>query len=200
MPTKIKPAAHYTDVNAVILSIDSATTSGAVLAAPEQEHLDACDGDYGCKCPVGVYETLRLGVVVTQKERQDWAEMATETANDYEIPLIVVGEEWTHHGISNATFVSLCQNWGKWLAEFEHVELPEENIVRVNPNTWRAAIFGRRRPTSRKALKKLAQAYIVNALKMPSHGEDVSESLCMNIWGRRAAVVHTAVKKLKKAA
>lgn len=200
MLTKAKPPAHYTDVNAVLLSIDSATSSGAVLAAPEQDHRNSCNEENLCNCPVTGYETLRLGVVRTQKERGEWAEMAAEAAEDAKVPLIVVGEEWTRHGISNAAFISLCQNWGKWLAEFELAEVPKENIIRVNPNTWRAAVFGRRRPKNRKGLKRMAQAYIVNALKMPSHGEDVAEALCINIWGRHAAQVHAAVKKLRKAA
>lgn len=200
MATKKTSNAHYDLVNAVLLSIDSATTSGAVLVAPEQDHHKSCKENGPCGCRVADYATLRLGTVTTQTEREEWVNLAAEEAEELGVPLVVVGEEWTRHGMSNKALASLCENWGKWLAEFEHIELPKENIVRVNPNTWRAAIFGRRCPKDRKGLKKMAQAYIVNALKMPPHGDDVAEALCMNVWGRHADVVHAVVKKLKKAA
>lgn len=184
-----KPA-RYELVDAVLLSIDSATISGISIAIPDKDEDDN----------IVNYETVRLGTVTTQAERQEIVELAVETAGDLELPLIVIAEEWTRHGISTVAFVSLCENWGKWLAELEQAEVPKEHVVRAKPDTWRNPLFGRKRPKKRESNKKLACSYIVNVLHLAPHGHDVAEAVYLRAWGCRAEAVHAIVDKLKEAA
>lgn len=232
-------SARFTDVNAVLLAIDSATVSGYCISAPEQDHevdcpvveaqlaaaeAEADEEDEGeptcsecgapleedepeeddapfevCSCRVTGYELIEAGTVRTQQERQDVVERAVEVAADLGVPLIVVREDWTHHGMSDVAYKSLLVNWGKWEAELEHIGLPASCIIAVLTNTWHGAIFGKA-GVPREQRKARAQAYVQHAMKLPPYGEDISEALCIRAWGQRAEEVHVAVQELLREA
>jgi hypothetical protein len=186
--------ASFALAKAVILSIDSATVSGVALSVPE-----------GNGNRITEYETERLGEVKTSRARQDWVKDAAEAAQELDVPLVIVGEEWTPHGISTATYASLCESWGRWLESIELVlgrldTPPVVHIVRVNPNTWRAAVLGKGRAKKSAELKKQAVQYAALALDQPMLSDNVAEALCIRVWASRAAEVHELLKKRKKAA
>lgn len=204
--------ASFTLAKAVILSIDSATVSGAALAVPEIS-----------AGRVREYDFEQLGEIEKQAAREHWVLDAIEAAYDNELPLVVVSEEWTPHGISTATYASLCESWGKWLAAIEHVcgVAPQvsfqidtrkvsalsksvadkifAHIVRVNPNTWRNAVFGKKRPTRSEDLKRHAVVYVERALEQPPNlSHNIAEALCICTWASRASEVHERLNKKRK--
>jgi len=179
--------ANYAKAPAVFLTIDSATASGVALSAPELR---------GKK--VESYCAVTMGLVRSQRGREGHVNEAVSLAKDEGLPLIVVGEEWTPHGISTATFASLCESWGKWLAALERGGVPETQILRVAPNTWRAAVFGKNRPKTSVALKEHACKHVERALSMHNLHHDLAEALCLRLWGEHAGEVHAVLAALKK--
>jgi hypothetical protein len=187
--------ASFTRANAVFLTIDSATVSGVAISVPEADARGRVTG----------YCEVMLGEARTQKHRAAFVADALEQAKDCGVPLVVVGEEWTHHGLSAAAYASLCENWGKWLAAIETANA-KCHIVRVKPNTWRAAVFGKHKPSTRDGLKTFAIRYVHQTLDQPLNlSDNIAEALCLRVWGERAAEVHAllapkAAKTKKKKA
>jgi hypothetical protein len=177
--------ARYQLVNAVLLSVDSAAVSGFEIASPVYNERDQ----------VIDYESIRLGTITSQEDIRDVVENAAEEAQEFEIPLLVIAEDWTPHGISTKTFGALNRRWGRWEAELEHAGVPEDHIIRVLPNPWRNDLFGRRRPKTRAALKKHAQMYAESILKLPRMQHDIAEAVCLRYWGCRTEVAHKIVKE-----
>ena len=179
----------YTRAEAVFLTVDSAKVSGVALCAPETS----------AKGRVTGYSTDSLCEVVNQSGRLVWAQYAVELAEDCRCPLIVVGEEWTPHGLSTAAFASLCESWGKWLAAFETAGVPPGQILRVTPNVWRDAVFGKKRPKASEALKAYACLYVDKKLDQPRLSHNIAEALCIRVWAQHAASVHAVLDGLKAA-
>jgi len=187
------PASHSL-AKAVFLSVDSAAVSGVALSVPSSERRKS-------------YEVDQFGECSRQHHREKWILEALEVAEDMKLPLVVVGEEWTAHGISSAAYASLCEGWGKWLAAIESAAAayPGTNahahVVRVNPNVWRAAVLGKRRPKKSADLKRAAVQYAELALGMPPNlSDNIAEALCIRVWAERAAVVHELLKPKRRAA
>jgi len=180
--------AKYARAAAVFLTIDSAKVSGVALCAPETSDV---------RRGVTSYDSYSLCEVVSQSSRVDWARESVELAKEYGHPLIVVGEEWTPHGLSTAAFASLCESWGKWLAAFETVGVPPEQIFRVAPNVWRDAVFGKKRPKASEALKAYACLYADKKLDQPRLSHNIAEALCIRVWAQHAGEVHAVLDKLK---
>jgi hypothetical protein len=180
----------YKNAIAVFLTIDSAKVSGVALCAPETS---------GGKRGVTSYSTDSLCEVVNQSGRLVWAQYAVELAEEYGWPLIVVGEEWTPHGLSTAAFASLCESWGKWLAAFETAGVPPGQILRVTPNVWRDAVFGKKRPQTTEGLKAYACLYADKQLDQPRLSHNIAEALCIRVWAQHAASVHAVLDSLKAA-
>jgi hypothetical protein len=181
----------------VFLAIDSAEVSGVALCSPEEEMRTRISG----------YDTIGFGECKHQAARESWVGEAVEESRNCQLPLVIVGEAWTPHGMSTAAFASLCESWGKWLAAIESVTNDAglaPHIVRVPPNTWRAAVFGKRRAKTREGLKAQAVAYCQNALKQPPHlSDNIAEALCLQVWASRASEVHALLappKRRKKVA
>ena len=179
----------YTRVRAVFLTIDSAKVSGVVLSEPNFDARDAVRG----------YSSDEFGLATKQQHREDWAQYAKELAESHQLPLVVVGEQWTPHGLSRAAYASLCASWGLWLAALENAGVDPKRIVRVNPQTWRSAVFGRHQPKTREGLKTLAVQYVHKALGAPPNvSHDIAEAMCLRVWAERAAEVHAVLEPKKK--
>lgn len=186
-----RTAARYDLVDAVLLSVDSATVSGFEIAEPDYN-------ENGTR--VLGYESVRLGTVTDQESIRDVVQNAAEAAEELELPLLIISENWTPHGISTKTFAALNRRWGRWEAELEHAGVPEENVIRVLPNPWRNDLFGRHRARTRAALKKQAQFYVQSVLRLPRMKHDIAEAVCLRSWGCRTEIAHQIVKKHKEAA
>jgi len=178
-------AGLYVRARAVFLTVDSAKVSGVVLSEPS---------DSGCG-----YDTPAFGLAKTQKEREQWAREAQEAAQELELLLVIVGEQWSSHGLSRAAYASLNASWGLWLAAFERCITMKHHIVRVDPQTWRGAVFGKRRPRDREGLKRLAVKYAEIQLKMgPNLKDDIAEAACLRVWAERSSDVHGLLNPVKK--
>lgn len=178
--------ASYSVAQAVILSIDSSALSGVVLSAPEEERSKT-------------YESVSFSEVTTQAQRERWVKDAIAFAEDCELPLVIVGEEWTPHGMSYKSFSTLCESWGLWRAEFERAGVADR-VVRVLPNTWRNAVFGPRRPRDTANLKKHAVLYAQRSLGMPPQlSDNIAEAACIRVWATQADAVHAMLKPKRRA-
>lgn len=176
------------NVRAVLLSIDSATCSGASIQVPEIERSVVTD-----------YDIIAYAEIRTQAHRRDFVKQAVEEALEMKLPLVVVSEEWTRHGLSNATFISLCQNWGKWLAALEDCGLSKDVVVRSMPYDWRAVVykdFQGSLPRDSENLKKLAVDFVEQFLEISCISDDVAEALLIGVWGRTSENVHTLVEQM----
>lgn len=186
------PATAFKLVRAVFLTIDSAKVSGVALAEPRLDARAALRG----------YECESFGLVKNQLQREAWIEEALDVARDYDMPLVVVGEEWTSHGLSRSAYKSLNESWGLWMAALERQKKPSDrvHVARVSPQTWRSKVFGKSRPKTRDGLKKLAVVYAQRVLKTPPQlSDDIAEAMCLRVWAERAVEVHELleVKKLR---
>jgi hypothetical protein len=128
-------------------------------------------------------ETIFLGTTATKEDRDECLRLAKEYEEFPDIPLVIVAEKGEH--------------WDKWRTEVNGV--PVMISVPVD-DTWRKLLFGSRYPRSRERAKKKAQAYLVHALGLMPHGEDVAEVVCLGAWASRAEQIYNLVKKLKEAA
>lgn len=187
--------ASFQKVNAILFAIDSAAVSGVVLSNPDE------DG----RGRVRDYEDVLTGEARTQKHRVQYVEEAVELASDMQKPLVIIGEEWTPHGISTAAYASLCESWGMWLAAFEVCGVSDikngSHIVRVNPNTWRNAVFGKNRPKTRDALKAHAIRYVHLTLDQPANlSDNIAEAMCIRVWAQHVSEIHSLLKPAKKKA
>lgn len=175
----------YSVAKAVLLGLDTAKgKSGACLVRPQ---------DTGLKL-------VTHGVVRKQHERDLFVSSAKELAQVFNIPLIIVAEEWDRpkgYGKNKKdkhwnydTILGIGEGWGKWTAEFERHDISMLDVIRVTPNIWRDALFGRDRPKDSDALKQVAIDYAkrrTGGLELPS---DVAEALCIAIWGSHSPEVH----------
>lgn len=181
----------YKLVKAVFLSIDSAKTSGVALSEPRFDSRGTLRG----------YDCDRFGLVTTQLEREDWMQEALEAADLHALPLIVVGEMWTPHGLSRTTYRKLNESWGLWTAALERERVGTNvaiHTVRVDPQSWRSKVFGKRRPKTREGLKPLAVIYAQKVLEAPPHlADDIAEALCLRAWAERAPEVHALLEPEK---
>lgn len=185
------PANPYKLVRAVFLTIDSAKVSGVALSEPRYDSRAALRG----------YECDRFGLAVNQLQRESWLDEALLIARCEELPLVIVGEEWTSHGLSRTAYKQLNESWGLWRAALERQKKPRDvvHVVRVNPQSWRSKLFGKRRPRTREGLKTLAVQYAHRVLKAPPHlSDDIAEALCLRAWAERAPEVHELLEPKKK--
>jgi hypothetical protein len=203
--------------NAVLLTLDSATRSGYVISEPEVEHEPECpfaehdeendeeDEDLeedevvmpprtSCACKVIGYDIVETGLVTTAEQRQDVAESAVESAVSLGIPLIVVREHWSRHGLSNAAFESLLMNAGKWNQALELAGAHMDMVITALPDTWRRPLFGSLKGMKRPQLKQRAKLHVAQVMKLPPYSEDICEALCIRDWGSRADEVHALLK------
>ena len=179
----------YEMAQTVILALDPAKhQSGASILRPET----------GSPRP----RLVTSAVVTDQAARETFVASAKEMAIALHLPLIIVAEEWDPPRGSGATRVDkrwnyktilgMGEGWGKWTAEFERHALHELDIVRTTPNTWRDAIFGKKREKEGDKLKKIAVIYAQQRLKVElSH--DAAESCCIGLWGFHSIDVHKRV-------
>jgi hypothetical protein len=148
-----------------------------------------------CSCRVLGYEINEAGLVTTQPQRESVCDGAVDLAVDLGVPLIVIREHWTRHGLSNASFESLLINWGKWEAALEMAGALPDMVVKALPDTWRRPLFGPLKGLKRPQLKQKAHLYVTQVMKLPPYSEDICEALCIREWGSRADEVHTLLKR-----
>jgi hypothetical protein len=110
----------------VILAVDPATKSGWCIWSPDGYH------SYG---EANVYsESGRIESIVNE---------ALALATEKNLPLFVVAEKWTSHGLGNQAYAGLCATWGIWKWAIDRAGIKKKNVVRVFPQTWRTWTLGR---------------------------------------------------------
>ena len=114
------------------------------------------------------------------------------------LPLIVVGEKWTAGGWrSAASMMGMGAQWGRWDGALRAANHPKRRVVRVYPQTWRAAILRPRRGANTEQLKHLSvtAANYVAASSVPILDDNVADAINIGRWATRAAVVEALMPK-----
>lgn len=178
----------YVRAEAVLLALDPAKgKSGAAILRPDGQRT----------------RIVASGVVSLQAERETFVASAKELAALTQLPLIVVAEKWDPPRGSGPTridkrwnfptILGIGEGWGRWTAEFERHDVSEKDVIRVTPNTWRDALFGKKREQESLRLKDVAIQYVERRTqqKMPA---DAAEAACMGFWGLHSPDVHRRVE------
>jgi hypothetical protein len=147
-----------------------------------------------------------VGTASSWRERHTVV-MSARQLEGQDRPLVVVAETWRTNTegpkekrskIGFPQVLSLGAQWGRWLAEFERLDVPPKRILLVDTGTWRQAIFGRSRGAS-DGFKRQAQ---MRARVVLGHdvGPDEAEALCIGLWGLRSEKVAKALgaRELKR--
>ena len=210
-------------VEAVILGLDPAKhRSGAVILAPDYGNTLLGEEEHPFD---GRYYLEEYGKVVTQAERERFTDAAFECAEELDLPLIVVAEEWdpprtrkvrlpgpgNHFAIAMdqkwtyKTILGIGEGWGLWSAVFNTAseslaedKLPALPVERVTPNDWRDDLWGRRRAKDSEGAKSQAQLFFesVFGFCVP---DDIAEAGCIALWGTTSSGVAEAVRNWLKA-
>ena len=186
-------AAYPTNVDAVVLALDTSKTStGAALLYPK--HVNAAGELDPRGAFAGVHRVVHPDVVNTFTARSTYVTLARQAAQAMQVPWLVVAETWTPHGKwgFDAT-LGMGESWGWWSGLFVD-ELHPSQILRLEPNAWRDVFFGRKRPHTREELKALACAYVHARFRFET-GDDVAEAICLGLCGVQLELAHSAVEK-----
>lgn len=158
-----------------ILAIDAGETSGWGI------------GWHGAGTPDGV---RILSGETHPRDAARVIELAKNTAALF--PLIVVGERWTRHGMQAESYGGLVAAWKAWTWALEAAGHHARHIVRVYPQTWRAAVLGRGNYPTEQA-RKVSIAVAKGRWKLDREpGHDEAAALCMLMWGMHAPEVEKA--------
>ena len=122
----------------VILAIDPATKSGWCIWSPQGYH------GYG-----------EVNVFAADNQIDYIIKKAKEIASNQGLPLFVVAEKWTPHGLGNQSYAGLCATWGVWKYAIDNNGIKKKHLVRVYPQTWRTWSLGRK-GIKREMLKKIS--------------------------------------------
>jgi hypothetical protein len=123
-------------------------------------------------------------------------DQAIESARAAQLPLIVVAERWTAGGWqSHATLLGLGAAWGVWAEALRVRGVAKRRIVRVYPQTWRAATLGGRQRSS-ELWKQASMAYAKTRFGV-TVGGDVADAICIGVWGAHAGLVGAVIPKTK---
>lgn len=184
--------ARATCVDAVILALDSSKAStGAAIFYPKH----VLNGELSPQGAFnGGYRIAHPDIIKTQALRKTYVELGMQGAQALNVPLLVVAEKWTPHGVWGFdTVLGMGEGWGWWSSLF-HDDLHPSQIIRIEPNQWRNAIFGKRRPKDREQLKALACQYVRARFHFETV-DDVAEAICIGLCGAQLELAHVAVEK-----
>lgn len=155
--------------NAVILGIDSGSTSGAAIMR--------ADGARLASAQIERRDT---------KGRESFVRTAVLAALAGGHDLIVMREKWTAGGPFGGarTMAGLGASWGQWLEQLFRCApfLPASRIVGVYPATWRAEVFGTGGLTT-EGWERVAAEYVRQRFQVEA-GPDEAVALCLCVYAR----------------
>lgn len=204
-------------IEAVFLGLDPAKhTSGATILTPDYGNTMVGEEEHPFE---GQYALAEFGKVTSQDERERFVESSLEHAEELDLPLVVVAEEWDPPRTRKVripgnqfaivmdpkwtykTVLGIGEGWGLWSAELqsanvflaEEKKLPPTPVERVTPNEWRDDLWGLRRGKSSEAVNEQAQRYFEGVFGY-SVGADIAAAGCIALWGTTSSRVEAAVR------
>lgn len=166
--------------------------------------LDPAKSKSGAAILLASNELISAGLARRQPVREYFVRLAASLAHDLKRPLVCVAEEWdpprhkrkrTAQGEEKVEFdqrwtyptiLGMGEGWGLWRAELYRYRV--KNIVRVLPNDWRNALFGKRRAKDTDSAKLQAVDHI-ERLFGERMKDDVAEAVCIGLWAFKASNV-----------
>lgn len=205
-------------IEAVFLGLDPAKhTSGAVILVPDYGNTIVGEDEHPFD---GQYALSEFGKVTSQDERERFVQSALEQAEEFDLPLVVVAEEWdpprnrkvrlpgNQFGFlmdprwNYKTILGMGEGWGLWSAELqiangvlaEEKKFPPFPVERVTPNEWRDDLWGPRRAKTSEAVNEQAQRYFEGVFGYNACA-DISAAGCIALWGTTSSRVAQATQK-----
>lgn len=150
----------------IILAIDPATKSGWCIWSPLGYHA------YG---EVNVFsQDNQIDRIVREAKR---------ISEEQGLPLFVVAEKWTPHGIGNQAYAGLCATWGVWKYVIDNSGIKKKNVIRVYPQTWRTWALGRK-GIKRELLKKISINVASSLVGTAVQSDNEADAINICRWGQ----------------
>jgi hypothetical protein len=202
-------------IEAAFLCLDPAKhTSGAGLLLPDYGNGMLGEEERPFS---GNYYLAEFGKVETQEERGRFVEALLDAAEEFQLPPVVVAEEWDPPRDKKTrlpsgqwviikdpkwtyrTILGIGEGWGLWNAEFlaASAALQEEGrpgliVERFTPNEWRDEFFGPSRAKESEALKAAAMKAFEHIFGYAA-SDDIAEAGCLGLCGTVSPKVAAAV-------
>lgn len=149
---------------------------------------------YGIGGPTG--GLIRSGAV---HPREAYGPVHTAVVGTGSAPLVVVAERWTRHGMHAEAYGGLVGAWKAWQWALETAGVHAKRIVRVYPQTWRAAVLGRGNLRTEEA-RRLSVEHAMRRCHMETEpGHDEAAAVCMLVWAIHSSDVMKAAKYTPRA-
>ena len=150
----------------VILAIDPATKSGWTIWSPQGYH------GYG-----------EVNVFAADNQIDYIIKQAKQIAERQELPLFVVAEKWTPHGLGNQSYAGLCATWGVWKYAIDNNGIKKKNLIRVYPQTWRTWSLGRK-GIKREMLKKISINVASALVGAQVESDNAADAINISRWAQ----------------
>lgn len=165
----------------VVLAIDPGRISGWAVFV---------DGEYTAS-----------GVAKRHQDRLEAATMAVVAAEQWHLPLVVVGEKWTPGGkfAGARTMAGLGASWGLWTAVLEEAEIPKARMIRVHTQTWRARVLGGGWGVRTAEWDRRARMRASAVVGSDVWDDNEADAICIGLWARLAPEVEAKLPKKRRA-
>lgn len=184
-----------------MLAIDAGETSGWAMWKPGEFVYKV--GSLG-----GLDRTpLRLGTIRRFDDRKLIVQWAVREAEASSLPLVVVGESWTagsaqKDGRMHAlTLLGLGAAWRDWENALHECRVPKNRVLRVNVQTWRAAMLkglgARRSEQLKKAAEIVVRGRFPQLAKVSGLTSDAWEAACIALWASQSGEVGLRLSETK---
>lgn len=123
-------------------------------------------------------------------------------ASEESLPLVVVAEKWTAGGPYSGprTMAGLGAAWGRWDGALRSLQHPARRVVRVYPQTWRAAVLSPRWGATSEQLKHLSATVASFDTGEIILDHNAADAIGMSRWAERAPEVAAKIPKRRRRA
>lgn len=182
-PKRPAPPGYLVALPCVVLAVDPAATSGWAIL------VEGTVMDWGV-----IHHT-------DQRKAEAIVARAANMADEAELPLVVIGEDWPRGGrMGLSQHRGLAMAWGFWRAAARHLSgthraVVMSRVLRVQLSTWR----------SRFGLNGIGRAYVkdyavrkANALghvEVAPEQHDAAEAILIGLWAAKAGTVGESLPK-----
>jgi len=196
--SKVRLPMSYTQHEAMILGIDPGAVAGWGIVGPRRFRYSAGPDRSQNTVPA------RLGIATDEQNRSIIVQWAIAEARTYSLPLFVVGETWTFGDprrdpkAKALMMMGLGAAWRDWDRELRRYRVPQNRILRVNTQRWRADVLKGCGAKTTDEWKLAAQRCVRGRFQDigDEYPHDAYEGLCIALWGSQSGEVGAKIESL----
>jgi len=159
--------------------------------------------DPGKRCGWSIWIAGRLAThgTATPGEEFGIVQAARVFEAEESIPLVVVAEKWTAGGpfAGARTMAGLGAAWGRWDGALRACQHPMRRVVRVYPQTWRAAVLAPRWGATSEQLKHLSATVASSIVGDPILDHNEADAINIGKWATLSSEVAAVLPKRRAA-